>query len=321
MANVTRTNAPGASRTRSRSAATGSSTAPVVPDSARPSSASGIGRRPPAAEEPRAIGLPFDGAAEASVDAEHVERPGRRLVGAARAPAEQQAGALRVELGLDEQLAERRVGEVVLGTRQHDLGVAGDLDLARPIAAIGDRQAPHLDVVFRRHGDLQLRLEVAVAPAERDLVELEGRLVLVGLAADRLVGRRPDVARPRIAQVDEVRARIRGPVLALARDRQAAPGAGAAAGVRERGGVAAVRQEVRVRAGGVRRSEAPATRTPAATAAPVALSAGRGSDRIASRGTRSCSSSSVACTRGSAWNRVTKTSSQTTLASATSDMP
>ena len=53
----------------------------------------------------------------------------------------------------------------------------------------------------------------------------------------------------------------------------------------------------------------------------VALSAGRGSDRIASRGTRSCSSSSVACTRGSAWNRATKTSSQTTLASATSDMP
>jgi hypothetical protein len=33
---------------------------------------------------------------------------------------------------------------------------------------------------------------------------------------------------------------------------------------------------------------------------PVALSAGRGSDRIASRGTRSCSSSSLACTRGSA---------------------
>ena len=41
----------------------------------------------------------------------------------------------------------------------------------------------------------------------------------------------------------------------------------------------------------------------------VALSAGRGSDRIASRGTRSCSSSSVAWTRGSAWKRATKTSS------------
>ena len=47
VANVTRTTAPGASRTRSRSAAIGSSTAPVVPDSARPSSAAGLaGERP-----------------------------------------------------------------------------------------------------------------------------------------------------------------------------------------------------------------------------------------------------------------------------------
>ncbi len=63
-----------------------------------------------------------------------------------------------------------------------------------------------------------------------------------------------------------------------------------------------------------------------ATAAPIdgaALvpSAGRASARIASRGTRSCSSSSVALTRGSAWNRVTKMSSCSTLVSATSDMP
>ena len=178
VAKVTRTNAPGASRTRSRSAATGSSTAPVVPDSARPSSAIGLAGRSPAAEESRAIGFPLDGAAEPPVDAEHVERPRRRLVGAARPPAEQQAGALRVELGLDEQLAERRVGEIVLGTREHDLGVAGDLDLARPVAAVGDRQPAHLDVVFRRHGDLQLRLEVAVAAPERDLVEIEGRVEL-----------------------------------------------------------------------------------------------------------------------------------------------
>ena len=53
----------------------------------------------------------------------------------------------------------------------------------------------------------------------------------------------------------------------------------------------------------------------------VVLSAGRGSERMASRGTRSCSSNSVACTRGSAWKRETNASWQTTLASATSDMP
>jgi hypothetical protein len=30
------------------------------------------------------------------------------------------------------------MGEIVLGTCEHDLGVAGDLDFARPVAAVGD---------------------------------------------------------------------------------------------------------------------------------------------------------------------------------------
>ena len=55
----------------------------------------GSGRRSSAAQEPRAIGLPLDGAAEPAVDAEHVEAQARRFVGRSRAPAEQQAGALR----------------------------------------------------------------------------------------------------------------------------------------------------------------------------------------------------------------------------------
>ena len=121
-----------------------------------------------------------------------MEAHDRRFVGRARPAAEQQAGALRIELGLDEQLAERRVREIVLGTRQHDLRVAGDLDLARLRAAVGDRQTPHLHVVFGRHGDLELRLDVAIAAAERDLVEIEGRLEAVGLLTDRLIGGRPD---------------------------------------------------------------------------------------------------------------------------------
>ena len=78
------------------------------------------------------------------------------------------------------------------------------------VAAVGDRQPPDLDVVLGRHGDLELGLEVAVAAAEGDLVEVEGGVELVGLLADRLIGGRPDAARPRIAQVDEVRAGVGG---------------------------------------------------------------------------------------------------------------
>ena len=206
------------------------------------------------------------------------------------------------------------MGEIVLGTREHNLGVARDLDLPRPVAAIGDRQPANLHVVFRGHDDLELRFEVAVASPEGRFLEFEDGLVLVGLAADRLVGRRPDLTRPRIAEVDEVRARVRRAVVAPTRDREAPPAARAAAGVRERGRVSAVRQEMRMRAAWCAASENAATGRGRRSRPPCAPSAGRASDSIASRGTRSCSSSSVAFTRGSAWNRVTKTSSSSMLA-------
>ena len=131
VAKAMRTAAPGASRMRSRSAPIGSSTAPVVPDKARPSSDDRVRQRAAAAEEPRAIGFPLDRSAQPrTVHAEHVEGDERRFVGGPRPAGEQQARALRVELGLDEQLAEGRVREVVLRARQHDLGVAGHLELA-----------------------------------------------------------------------------------------------------------------------------------------------------------------------------------------------
>ena len=123
-----------------------------------------------------------------AVNADHVKRHEGRLVGRPRAAAEDETGALRIEFGLDEQLAERWMRQVVLGPCQHDLGVARQLDFARLRAAIGHRQPPHLHVVFRRHGDLELGLEVAVAAAERDLVEVECRLEAIRLGAHGLIG-------------------------------------------------------------------------------------------------------------------------------------
>ena len=91
-----------------------------------------VGRRSSAADEARAIGLPFDRAAEPALDARGrgtprrpVRRPlrGRRL--------NSRPALCAIELGFDEQLAERRMREVVFGARQHDFGVAGDFDLAR----------------------------------------------------------------------------------------------------------------------------------------------------------------------------------------------
>src|SRR4029079_459984 len=115
--------------------------------------------------------------------------------------------------------------------------------------AVGDRESSNLDVVFRRHDDLQSSVEVAVSTTEGGFLELEGRFVLIRLAANRLVARRPDVARPGISKVDEMRARVRGSVFALPCDGHPAPSARTAAGVCEPHGVTPVRQEVGMRAG------------------------------------------------------------------------
>ena len=101
---------------RSRSAPIGSSTAPVVPDSARPSSAIGLAWRASAADEARAVGLPLDGAAEPRPSTPSTWKPTTGDSSAARGRRLKSSPALcGIELGLDEQLAERRVREVVLG--------------------------------------------------------------------------------------------------------------------------------------------------------------------------------------------------------------
>ena len=104
---------PGASRIRWRRLKIGSSTTPVVPDSARPSSAGGSPALAAAAEEARAIGFPFDRPLRPAFEAQHVERPRRRLLRIARPPMAEQRGAVGQVFGLEEQLAERRMREVV----------------------------------------------------------------------------------------------------------------------------------------------------------------------------------------------------------------
>ena len=223
-----------------------------MPESARPSSTMGL-----TTERPR----PMNRARSVS----HSTAPPRRgpstpstwkpTIGdssdRARTATEQKARALGIEFGLDEQLAKRRVSEIVLGTSQHDLGIAGHFDLTGLSAVVGDRQTPYFDVVLGRDGDLELGLDLSIAPAERDFVEIEDRIELVGLLTDWLVGGGPDPARPRIAHVDKVRPRVGGGVVAQPRDGDVAPHAEAAPGIRDRHAVATVREDVRVGARGM----------------------------------------------------------------------
>jgi hypothetical protein len=62
----------------------------------------------------------------------------------------------------------------------------------------------YFHVVFRGDRDFELRFDLGVAAAERDLVEIEDRFEPIRLETDRLMGRGPHPAGPRVAQVDVV---------------------------------------------------------------------------------------------------------------------
>ena len=256
VANDSRTKPPGARRMRWRRLTMGSSTTPVVPDRERPSRAWGSSGRAPAAEEARAVRLPLERALRAALQAQDVHGPERRLVGRARPTTAQERRSLREVLRLDEQLSESGVGQVVRRRGEHDLGVARDLDLAGAVAVVRHRQPPHLDVVLGRDRDVEQRGDAVVAAAERRLLGEERHQVVLRLASHRVVGGRPHRPAAHVPQVDELASRIARRVLAVARHDPAPAEAGAAAGVRHDRGVAAVRQELGVRPQRVRRAEA-----------------------------------------------------------------
>src|SRR6266545_1982963 len=103
---------------------------------------------PATAEEAAAVALPLDRSLRPGLLPDDVHREDLGVVRGARSPPAEQRVALRDVLGLDEELAERGVGEVVRARREDDLGVARDLELADPAPVVRHLEAPHLDVVL-----------------------------------------------------------------------------------------------------------------------------------------------------------------------------
>ncbi len=216
----------------------------------------GVGERPPASDEPRPVGFVLGGAADAAAAAQYVDQVDAVGTGPRTARAEQ-----GVPFGygrrLDEEVAERRVGQVGARRGEDDFGVAGQVEAACPMAVVGDRHAPQLGIVFGRDDDLGPRFQARVDTAPDGAVERERGLVLVRLAPRGLVRRRPDVTGIEIAHEDEAAPGIARDVLAPARQGQLLTLAVAATSVGHHHRVRAVRQQVRARAEGVwRRVEA-----------------------------------------------------------------
>ena len=181
---------PGASRTRCRRLRIGSSTTPAVSESGRPSSAAGSCTvRPRPRNAARSVSHSTGPCTPRSSPSTCTAHAGRSL-SLALSPMTQEGRAVGEILGLEKQLGERRMREVLGGRREHDLHVACDFEFARAVSLVRQRQPPHLDVVFRRHRDIERGREVAVAPVDRDAIGAAGDQIVV-----RLVSRSADIRR------------------------------------------------------------------------------------------------------------------------------
>ncbi len=175
----------------------------------------------------------------------------------ARPAMAEQRRALRQVLGLDEQLSECRMGDIVSGRTEYHFGVAGHVDLADPQAVIGQGEAPDFHVVFGGDSDVELRGDVIVPPREGRLLGQEYGGVPLALHACRVIRRRPDRPAAYIAQVHELAAVVAGGIVARPRHRDAVTGARPAAGIGDGGDVSSVRQKLGMRKRRVRRSISP----------------------------------------------------------------
>ncbi len=158
---------PGGRRIACRRLTIGSSTAPVVFDSGPPPlSAAGLASvRPRPMNRARSVSYSV-ARADAAAAAEHVDEVDAVGARPRTARAEQRI-PLGHGRGLDEEVAERRMREVGAGRGEHDFGVAGQIEAARPMAVVGDRDAPQLGVVFGRDDDLGARFEARRRRAAR----------------------------------------------------------------------------------------------------------------------------------------------------------
>ena len=197
-----------------------------------------------AAQETAAIGLPLHRPLRPAFEAQDVDGPGGGLVRPPRPPMAEEGGALGQVLGLDEQLAEGGVGQIVGRGGEDDLRIARDLDLPGTVAVVGHGQPAHLDVVFGRDRDVELGGDVVVAPVEGRLLREEGHEVVLRLLQGGLEGGRPHGTAPHVAQVEELASGVASRILPMPRHHPAPAEAGAPSRVRHHGGVVAVGQEL-----------------------------------------------------------------------------
>ncbi len=145
-------------------------------------------------EEAAAVGLVLRRADGLALGADDVDAPDRLVLARTRAAAREQRVLGGDEFRLDEEVAEGRVRHVRGVRREHDLGVARHLDVARARRLVRQRDATNLGVVLGRDDDLGVRDDTVVGAEDVNLVFREGDFVGARPARGRLIPGRPDGA-------------------------------------------------------------------------------------------------------------------------------
>ena len=162
-----------------------------------------------------------------------MKHPRRRLVdGAGPAGAEDRL-PLANDLGLDEEVPERRVQRVCGGRCKNHFRVTRDVNRPACLGAVDDADPAHLGIVLGRNGDFRVRVESVVAAAELHPRLRENRLVLLRLLERRLVRGGPELPACRIADVAERAPVVAGAVFPPACHRDVIPAAVPAARIRD----------------------------------------------------------------------------------------
>ena len=148
-----------------------------------------VGDRTATADEPQAVGLIRDFSDVRAVHGHQMKHPGGVLALGAR-PARAENRPLPAEnLGLNKEIAERRMQRIRGRRGEDDLRITRDVNGSAFPGTVDDGDAAQLDVILGRNGNFRMRVEVVVAATELRFRLREDRFIRIRLFERRLIGR------------------------------------------------------------------------------------------------------------------------------------
>ena len=146
-----------------------------------------IGDGVAAADEPHAVGLIGNLFDLRAMHGHQVKHPGGVFVEGAGPASAENRPVLVDDLGLNKEIAERRM-QCVRGRRCQDhFRVTRHVDRSARSRAVGDGDAAQFDIILRRNNDLGMGVEVMVAAAELGSPFRKNRLVMLRSFERRLI--------------------------------------------------------------------------------------------------------------------------------------